>query len=269
MNARRAVRFLLVVATLGLVLVPAVNRLARRLLRTLCATLLRLRAHSFDALREPGLILIFAPHPDDETLGCGGLIALRRQAGRPVAIAFITDGAASHPGYPGLAALRAAEAQAAAAALGLPASDLHFLAAPDGELSRLAPAARTALLGKISSLHRSLAPALIFLPCHRDGSDEHDAAFALVAAALSDAPRTAGFLEFPVWSWWNPLLLLRPIVSAHRIHRLDITAVLPRKLAALSCYRTQIVSLGSDRPPVLSAEYLRSFATSAEYYFRA
>src|ERR1700733_997679 len=41
-------------------------------------------------------ILVVAPHPDDESLGCGGLISLSAQAGSSVYIVFVTDGAASH-----------------------------------------------------------------------------------------------------------------------------------------------------------------------------
>ena len=41
-------------------------------------------------------ILVVAPHPDDETLGCGGLISLLAQNGSAFYIVFVTDGSASH-----------------------------------------------------------------------------------------------------------------------------------------------------------------------------
>ncbi|RKJ98019.1 PIG-L family deacetylase, partial [Pseudoroseomonas wenyumeiae] len=73
----------------------------------------------------PGGLVVLAPHPDDESLGCGGLLAAAAQAGRAVAVVFVSDGGASHPRsrrYPRLALrrLREAEALAALAALGLP-----------------------------------------------------------------------------------------------------------------------------------------------------
>ena len=84
--------------------------------------------------------LIVAPHPDDEVLGCGGLLA--QVGGLVVAV---TDGEASHPGStvhgPGrLAELRRAETAAALAALGRPETVVHRLGHPDGgvEEARLA-----------------------------------------------------------------------------------------------------------------------------------
>ena len=74
----------------------------------------------------PRRAVVLAPHPDDEVLGVGGLLALPARAGSRVLIVAVTDGEASHPGSdalpPGLLArTRATETLAALAALGLPA----------------------------------------------------------------------------------------------------------------------------------------------------
>ena len=84
--------------------------------------------------------LILAPHPDDESIGCGGLIAAACAAGTPPVVLILTDGAASHPGsltYPSarLRAVREAEALAATDILGLPAGNLRFLREPDTGLA--------------------------------------------------------------------------------------------------------------------------------------
>src|SRR5947209_4351316 len=72
--------------------------LARPAGRALLGFLLRrrLREWSADELRQPALV--FAPHPDDETLGCGGAIVRKKRAGAVVKIVVMTDGSASHPG---------------------------------------------------------------------------------------------------------------------------------------------------------------------------
>src|SRR5437773_761791 len=76
--------------------------------------------------RTPGRqrIGIVAPHPDDETVGCGGVAALHRVAGDSVAVLIVTDGRRSRTRSLAASALvsrRAAEAQAAAVVLGLAA----------------------------------------------------------------------------------------------------------------------------------------------------
>ena len=87
-----------------------------------------------DSVRTLGRTVVLAPHPDDESLGCGGLLARLAAHGVPARVVVVTDGAQSHPGsaaYPPerLRALREAEARAAVAALlerVLPTSSAHF-----------------------------------------------------------------------------------------------------------------------------------------------
>ena len=85
----------------------------------------RFRLVALDDIIGGGTCLILAPHPDDESLGCGGLIAACVAAGRPPLVAVLTDGAGSHPNsrtYPPdrLRAVRAQEVRTAVGMLGLP-----------------------------------------------------------------------------------------------------------------------------------------------------
>jgi LmbE family N-acetylglucosaminyl deacetylase len=96
-------------------------------------------------------VLVVAPHPDDESLCCGGLIHRAREAGARVAIVWITSGEAFrwdamvnyHVWFPdagvfrSLAAMRMAEARKAASSLEVPADSLFFLGYPDGNVARL------------------------------------------------------------------------------------------------------------------------------------
>ena len=81
-----------------------------------------------------GSVLLLAPHSDDETLGCGGLLALLRQAGWRVKVVVMTDGALGDPkGYLGGADVVACRQQETRAALrALDVADVDFLDAPDG-----------------------------------------------------------------------------------------------------------------------------------------
>ena len=80
--------------------------------------------------------IVVAPHPDDEVLGCGGLISHQRRRNVPVVVVAVTDGEAAYPdqAVPGLAAIRRAEQTRALASLGVAAEDIVRLGIPDGDV---------------------------------------------------------------------------------------------------------------------------------------
>ena len=81
--------------------------------------------------------VVFAPHQDDETLGCGGTIIKKRCNGAPVKIVFMTDGNNSHKSVSetDLKDLRRKEALASSLALGVEKENVIFLDYVDGTLS--------------------------------------------------------------------------------------------------------------------------------------
>lgn len=104
---------------------------------------------SLDALLGSRGLVVVAPHPDDESLGCGGLIAAARASGRPVHLVVVSDGCGSHTQsrlYPPekLRALREAETQRAGAVLGLGSGDVTFLRLPDAHVPSDGPEADAA-----------------------------------------------------------------------------------------------------------------------------
>src|SRR6516165_9197753 len=104
---------------------PLAQAVVRMLLRR------RMRPLDGDELRQPAVVV--APHPDDETLGCGGTVILKKRHGATVRVLMMTDGSASHPGLIApdeLAAIRAGETLAAVRVLGLRAEDVTFLNFP-------------------------------------------------------------------------------------------------------------------------------------------
>jgi LmbE family N-acetylglucosaminyl deacetylase len=218
------------------------------------------------------ITLVFAPHPDDEVLGCGGLLTLKRTEGVPVYVAYITDGRASHPAHPvltpeALTVQRQAEAQKAMSLLGVEHAALQFLAVPDGTLMHLDGPAIDGLVSRITEVLRSTRPSEILLPCRRDGSSEHDAAFILVARALERAGLQPRILEFPIWSWWNPLLLIRPLLTCRRVWRLDFRGCENVKRQALAAYASQILSSPPWEKALLSREFVSFFLSPEEFFF--
>jgi len=236
-----------------------------------CGGLLRFASKPFAPREETAVVI--APHQDDESLGCGGLIARKRNEGLPVHVIFITDGSASHPGHPRvspaeLAVLRRHEAMQAMAALGVERRCVHFLGEPDGTLNVLTPDRREQLVARLSALLRSVMPGELFLPCYPDGSSEHDATFGFVIDALRRERLQPDVWQYPVWSWWNPLLLLRRWAHTNECRRLPLEDYAQGKFHAIDCYQTQLRPLAPDTQASLPQELIDIFKEDSEFFFR-
>ena len=195
-----------------------------------------------------GRCLILAPHPDDESLGCGGLIAACVAAGRPPVVAILTDGVGSHPGsraFPPdrLRAVRSEEARRAVRLLGLPPDRLVFLNQPDTRAPRDGPGF-DAVVARILTL---LPPdcTAILAPWRHDPHCDHEAASKIASAVAQRAgiPHVA----YPVWGWTLPPDTLVPGPHGSGV-RLDINAFLPAKRAAIQAHRSQYGNLITDDP---------------------
>lgn len=170
-------------------------------------------------------VLALAPHPDDETIGCGGSLALHARAGDPVKVVILTDGAAGDVSgetardvYVGL---RKAEALKACAALGV--SDVEFWEFADRSLS----GARGALR-KMMDLLESYGPELVYCPSPLEIHPDHRA----VCFLLFDAVRSCDFHFEVAFCEINQPVSVTGLV--------DITSVLDRKKEAISAYESQL-----------------------------
>jgi LmbE family N-acetylglucosaminyl deacetylase len=193
--------------------------------------------------------VILAPHPDDESIGCGGLIAASCAAGLPPAVVIMTDGAASHPGsaaYPpqSLARLREVETRAAVAQLGLPEGYLFFLHYPDTGLPGDGPGGAAAL-ARVLDIAATMGGGRIIAPWAGDPHCDHQATARIGAAAA--ARLGVALLSYPVWGWLRPDS--DPIDEPRRGGwRLDITAHWAAKQAAVAAHRSQHHGLIGDSP---------------------
>ena len=197
---------------------------------------------TLDILAPPGPLLVVAPHPDDESLGCGGLIACAAAAGREVMVAALTDGAASHPNsraYPAgpLAQLRRAELAAAVGELADRQARVETFGAGDGQLETV-EAEAAAWLGRLGPF------AAVFTSWSADPHPDHKAAFR-IAARQAGAWR-APLLAYPIWG-----LTLEDGADAGlaaSCAKLAVGAVLERKRAAIAAHRSQTTALIDDDP---------------------
>jgi N-acetylglucosamine malate deacetylase 1 len=217
--------------------------------------------------------MVVAPHHDAEVLGCGGLIALKRRAGVSVQIVFVTDGAASQnplaAGDVQLAATRRLEALKAADILGVPASDVHFLDRPDGHLRQLAPDDRQATVAELAQLLATHQPQELYVPHRHDRTEDHEASYDLVMAALRASPCEAEVFQYAVWMLWSSLVFRDyPRAELQGARRLRIHAVRDQKTLALQAHRSQWQPRDQGLAPVLEPQFLSRFCLPNEVFFR-
>ncbi|QIQ85370.1 PIG-L family deacetylase [Erythrobacter sp.] len=195
-------------------------------------------------LAPPGGLLIVAPHPDDETLGCGMALAAAAEAGRRIAILLLTDGEASHPAsrlFPEDArrALRRRELSRALAALA-PGHRVRLWAAhcPDGEGARAAEDKE--LIATALGAARGHGTRAVWSTWGGDPHCDHEAA-ARLAARLAEQLGAAHW-SFPVWGRFGA----RPV--PRHIRRFSKRRFAPAKRAAMAAYASQMTDLIDDDP---------------------
>lgn len=211
-----------------------------------------------ELLGDAAPLLVLAPHPDDESLGCGALIAACAAAGRPVHIAVISDGRFSHPGSrhwpaPRLIALRAEETRDAVAALGLdPHGSPTFLGLPD----RGVPSGGAALDAACDAIRHSLPaiPGAILGPWRYDPHCDHAATAAIALRLAAQWPR-ARLLSYVVWGWAYATPLpgfdlgeTPDVPDRPRGWRFAAGPWLAAKRCAIAAHRSQTTDLIDDDP---------------------
>jgi LmbE family N-acetylglucosaminyl deacetylase len=196
-------------------------------------------------------VLVIAPHPDDESIGCGGAICLHVGRGDRVGVVFLTSGELGLKHLPREQAWRVREREARAAGKILGAAALTFLRCPDwcvGDAESTAAATLRPVLERE-------APDLIYVPHAREWHPDHRAALPVVRAALGSGPTpTPHLLTYEVWT---PL--------AEYDHVEDITPAMGRKLQAVRRYRSQVNGIRYDRAVHGLSEYRGSLAGRCRY----
>lgn len=172
-------------------------------------------------------VLVLAPHPDDEVLGCGGTICKHSARGDRVVVVFLTSGELGLKHLPREKAWRIRETEARQAARILKLAAVDFLRLPDWLVGEKLQRG-VALLAPILKREQ---PGLIHLPHTSEWHPDHQAAWPLLKSALSKA----GMKEKPTlrtYEVWTPLALAA--------HVENISALMSQKLRALRAHRSQL-----------------------------
>jgi N-acetylglucosamine malate deacetylase 1 len=182
-------------------------------------------------------VLVLAPHMDDETIGCGGTLALHAECGADITVCFLTDG---RNGSSQLSTLhgkererrqrelvetRKQEARRAMRELGIK-KDIVCLDAEDGALRATSWAA-----DRVGQVLRETEPELVYLPFYLEEHTDHRAASSVLIEAARGRYEHFQCVGYEVWTPLFPNCLVR------------IDATLAKKKAALSKYETQLADM--------------------------
>ena len=220
-----------------------------------------------------GATCVVAPHPDDESLGCGGAIALLRRFDIEVSVLTMTDGTLSHPNSkrfpaPALRDLRESEMLDALDALGVTAENATFLrfkdrSVPDFENKNFAAAVEIC-----EKYLRRTKPRTVLLPWRRDPHPDHRATTQIFFETIKRLDEPPRMLEYPIWIWELAETIDAPRAEEVRAFRLDIKTVSEQKQTAIAAHRSQTTDLIKDDPDGfrLTPDILDNFAAPFEIY---
>lgn len=200
-------------------------------------------------------VLLLAPHPDDETIGCGGSLVLHQSHGDPVKVIVLTDGAfvgeveVDREEY---AALREQETRLAMSVLGV--KDVEFWRLPDRGL-----VVEAGSVSRLVATLKAYQPTLLYLPSPQEAHPDHIATTQLAWAALEEVSFPGRVCLYEVAMPIRPNILV------------DITTVVREKERAMACYKSQL-QLHDYKSMILGLNRYRSYslpgsATHAEAFW--
>ena len=225
-----------------------------------------------DALEDRPFIVV-APHPDDESLACGGLIADACRQGLSGKVVIVSDGAGSHPNskaYPPdrLRSLREDEARQAGAELGLRPEEMLFLRLPDRFVPCRGEEAERAI-GVIADCVREIGAGSLFVSWRHDPHCDHEACYR-IAREVQRRVGKVSLLEYVVWGHTlPPSTEVDPIRSGFKIGIDD--EVMEKKRRAIAAHRSQTTRLIDDDPGgfLFSQIDLAHFDLSYEFFLES
>lgn len=251
------------------------------------ATVLRRRARDMTARTSARSAIIFAPHADDETLGCGNTIIRKVEAGAEIDVVVAFDGVRAwhrswnHEalGLDEYVELRRAECREACRRLGLSPERVHFLG--------FGGASETSVPELAEQLRKFAASCVVdevFGPCGIDDQEDHRALAEAVRCLRGDVLAGVDVFEYPVWfskrwAWTRPErssarqmtdLLLGPMIATVRLRPRVVRSPdsSRQKRDALAAHASQLTP-SSEHPDrwTLDSDWIEEFLAPDELFF--
>ena len=227
------------------------------------------------AFAELSTVVVIAPHADDESLGCGGLVALLARAGQMVWIVLVSDGTLSHPGSKSFDAearreLREREVVSAAGYLGVPPERVLPMRLPDGALPGPADPRFEETADVLRAIVETTGASTLLVPWRRDPHPDHRAASALSRHAIEKmAVAPPRLLEYLVWTSERAEAGDLPVPAEARAWRVDIRSVQEQKRRAIAAHASQAGLVITDDPDgfTIPTDMRERAAGAHEIYF--
>ena len=203
-------------------------------------------------------VVVVAPHPDDEVLACGLLLAAAVERGLAVRVIAVTDGEAAYPGHDPdeLARLRRREQVAALAELGIGADAVHRVGLPDGRVGDHLATLADAIVAHCSS------GSLLVAPSVHDWHPDHEAC----GEAVRRLPSTSCAVRWSslFWAHHHPERL---VSSGPRLLRLEGTErQRAARQRAVAQHRSQFRHLTGRGAPILNVDRISHLSQPFETY---
>ncbi|QDK78633.1 PIG-L family deacetylase [Spirosoma sp. KCTC 42546] len=234
------------------------------------------RAVALTNLSTIGTALVIAPHPDDESLGCGGTITQLRDQGYAVHVAFVSDGTMSHPNskaYPAerLRDLRESEAREALRMLHVDPDACTFLRYRDRQVPMDGTPGFTEAATCMAALIDRVKPSTLFVPWRRDPHPDHRASWQLVQEALRQTTTQPRVLEYLIWLWELGTSSDMPGPDEVKVWTVPINTVMEQRNQAIAAHRSQVTRLIDDDPTAfyLSPDLLLHFDHPRELFLES
>lgn len=229
---------------------------------------------------EKQTLLVISPHPDDEVLGCGGLIKKIKDRGGKVYVLFLTVGETNDYRKEGKSTKNERMLEVEAVAKFLKYDGYHFAFPGNQYHLRLDGVPQIEIMGKIErgtpvSLN-VIKPTIVATPSLPDYNQDHRSGTQALFGAARPMPDETkplqrmilGYESVPTADWWSSPRTFNFFVS---LNDADVEA----KIEALKLYRSQIRS-GSHPRSIESLRYLSyhrgrsagAFAAEAYYCYR-
>lgn len=235
----------------------------KNILRLLHVKYLQSRGGNKSQIETTGRVLIIAPHPDDEVIGCGGLIARLVAEGKTPHIIIMTGGEGSHRGCCNtpdseITAARRILTHEALDILGVPEENIYELNFPDGGID-----IENTEISSLKTIISEINPSCIFVPHWAEGWSDHVKTAEIIKHI---APSDTQIWEYCVWMWfynvwrgldWKNAAVLKMAPHEHAL-----------KLRAIDAYVIPTAPCGHPWSGVLPDVFLNANRWNKELYFK-